>query len=309
MSYNGSGSFSINTSGQPVAPDTSISSSVFNAFTADVATGLSTAICKDGQTTITANIPMATFKITGLGNGTDKQDAATIHNIVSGTGVYVGTVGGTADVITLTASPAITAYAAGQRFYFIAGGTNTTNVTVNLSSLGAKALTKNGSVALTAGDIQSGSIVSMVFDGTRFILDYHMPISSSWTPVLTCGTPGDLAITYSTQAGRYVRMGRLVVVSFDILTSAFTHTTASGDISITGLPFTANATLHYHGTLFFSGITKANYTQYVLSTASGTTTLIMYASGSAQGFDQVAIGDLPSGGNVKLAGSLTYETN
>lgn len=69
MSFNGSGLFSINTSGQPVVASTLISASVFNAFTADVATGLSTTICKDGQTTITANIPFAGFRLTGLGAG------------------------------------------------------------------------------------------------------------------------------------------------------------------------------------------------------------------------------------------------
>lgn len=69
MSFNGSGLFSINTSGQPVVANTLISASVFNAFTADVATGLSTCMTKDGQTTVTANIPMAGFKFTGLGAG------------------------------------------------------------------------------------------------------------------------------------------------------------------------------------------------------------------------------------------------
>lgn len=38
---------------------TVISSTVFNAFSADIATGLSTVICKDGQTTATASIPFA----------------------------------------------------------------------------------------------------------------------------------------------------------------------------------------------------------------------------------------------------------
>jgi hypothetical protein len=40
-----------------------------------IATGLSTALTKDGQTTPTANIPMGTFKITGLGNATTGTDA------------------------------------------------------------------------------------------------------------------------------------------------------------------------------------------------------------------------------------------
>ena len=59
MSYNGSGTFVINSTGQPVITGTVISSSTFNSLTADLGTGLSTAITKDGQTTTTAKIPFA----------------------------------------------------------------------------------------------------------------------------------------------------------------------------------------------------------------------------------------------------------
>ena len=59
MSYNGSGTFQINSSGQPVVTGTVISSTAFNALTADLATGLSTAVTKDGQTTTTARVPFA----------------------------------------------------------------------------------------------------------------------------------------------------------------------------------------------------------------------------------------------------------
>jgi hypothetical protein len=85
MSYNGSGTFQINTSGQPVVTGTSISSTVFNALTADLATGLSTAITKDGQTTTTARIPFA------LGiNSTLVTDAT---NTTSGSIITAGGVG------------------------------------------------------------------------------------------------------------------------------------------------------------------------------------------------------------------------
>jgi len=57
MSLNGSGIFNVNSTGQPVVGNTTISASVFNAFTADVATALSTALYKDGQATTTARIP------------------------------------------------------------------------------------------------------------------------------------------------------------------------------------------------------------------------------------------------------------
>jgi len=74
MSFSG-GVFSINTSGQPVVAGTTISASVFNALTADLATGLSTCVLKDGTQTITANIPMSTFKFTGLGAGSASTDS------------------------------------------------------------------------------------------------------------------------------------------------------------------------------------------------------------------------------------------
>ena len=75
MSFNGSGVFNLNTSGQPVVGGTTITATAFNALTADLATGLTTCLTKDGQTTATANIPMGTHKITGLAAATTSGDA------------------------------------------------------------------------------------------------------------------------------------------------------------------------------------------------------------------------------------------
>ena len=75
MSYNGSGTFLVNSAGQPVVTGTVISSTAFNALTADLATGLSTAITKDGQTTPTANIKLGGFKLTNVGTATTAGDA------------------------------------------------------------------------------------------------------------------------------------------------------------------------------------------------------------------------------------------
>ena len=169
MPRNGSGSYSL-PSGNPVVTGTAISSTVQNNTMSDIATALTASIAKDGQTTPTANLPMGGFKHTGAANGSAATDYATIANLQNGTGIYVGTVGGTADVITLTPSPAISSYAAGQYFSFLASGTNTTNVTVNISGLGAKAITKNGATALVAGDIVSGQVVTIQYDGTQFQL-------------------------------------------------------------------------------------------------------------------------------------------
>lgn len=168
MAYNGSGVFNIDSSGQPVVSSTLIDAATFNAFTADIASGLTTVITKDGQTVVTADIPFANNKLTGVKAGTARTDAASLATIQDGTGVYVAAVAGTADVITLTPTPAITAYVAGQAFYWIASGANTTNVTVNTNGLGDKAVTKNGTTALIAGDLPAGALVGARYDGTQF---------------------------------------------------------------------------------------------------------------------------------------------
>ena len=195
MAYNGSGAFTIDTAGNPVSSGTTIDPAVHNATNTEIATGLTTAITKDGQTTITQNIPFNNKKITGLGAGTARTDGASLATIQDGTGVYVATVGGTADVITLTPSPAITAYAAGQTFRFIASGANTTNVTVDISGFGPKAITKNGTAALVAGDIPSGMMVEITYDGTRFILG---TIGLAYLPITGGTLTGDLKFTDAT---------------------------------------------------------------------------------------------------------------
>ena len=63
---------------------TVISSTTFNALTADLATGLSTTITKDGQSTPTANIPMGGFKLTGLGAPTASGDALRFDSTLTG---------------------------------------------------------------------------------------------------------------------------------------------------------------------------------------------------------------------------------
>lgn len=61
----------------------------------------------------------------------------------------------------------------------------------------------------------------------------------TWTPTLTCSTPGDLVVAYSAtnRTGQYQKVGNTVHFQFRIDTTTFTHTTAAGTTLITGLPF------------------------------------------------------------------------
>ena len=72
MSYS-SGVFIINTAGQPVVTGTTITSTAFNLLIADLATGLSTAMLKDGTQTATAGIGFypGTVSLPGIYLGSD----------------------------------------------------------------------------------------------------------------------------------------------------------------------------------------------------------------------------------------------
>lgn len=131
---------------------------------------------------------------------------------------------------------------------------------------------------------------------------------NTWTPTLTFSTPGDVAVTYGTRNGSYVRIGSLFVANFYIQTSAFTHSTASGNLRITGLPVSANAspTMIYRGSMSFQGITKASYTQFLPHVISNTNYIDFHASGSAQNLSTVGSGDVPSGGSIVLQGVVIF---
>jgi hypothetical protein len=111
---------------------------------------------------------MGGFKITGLGAGTVGTDAVRLSQLQAGTAQLLA-VSGT-DTLTALGTPTLTAYATGNTFYFVAAATNTTSVTLNVDGLGAKAVTRHGSTALVAGDILTGEVCLVVYDGTRFQL-------------------------------------------------------------------------------------------------------------------------------------------
>lgn len=130
----------------------------------------------------------------------------------------------------------------------------------------------------------------------------------TWTPVLSCGTPGDLAITYSAQAGVYQRIGNRCTIGFNIVTSAFTHTTASGNVRINGLPFTANATISSNvGAISFSGFTGVGYTQMVAYVNPANTSINLFISGTGIASSIATIAQFPTGGSVILRGSVSFQ--
>jgi hypothetical protein len=83
--------------------------------------------------------------------------------------------------ITATATPTLTAYATGAIYSFIAANTNSGAATLSIDGLTATNITKNGSVALSAGDIQSGKMMLVEYDGATFQLVNNIVYGGSIT--------------------------------------------------------------------------------------------------------------------------------
>ena len=177
MARNGSGSFS---SPYPnFVSGTTISSAQVNANNSDVATALTQSIAVDGQSAVTANIPLGANKLTGVAVGSAATDSLNLGQAQAEAMVWCGTAGGSANAITLSPSPAITAYAAGQRFVWKASSNvNTGATTVAISGLGAIALQDNGA-ALVAGNHAANKIFMGILDTTSTVQIIGVQISGT----------------------------------------------------------------------------------------------------------------------------------
>jgi hypothetical protein len=209
----------------------------------------------------------------------------------------------------ISALPASTTPLAGTEVLPIVQSSTTKQVSVaNLTAGRAISATQ---LTLTTGNLIVANGQGIDFSATpstgtsELLADYEEGV---WTPALAINTPGNLSVTYSTQTGYYTKIGRLVTVSFQVETSAFTWTTASGVWRISGVPFLSSGnTTYMNGAISaFQGITKANYTTFGSQTNTGTAQFLLQASGSGQAWDYINAADLPSGGSIMLRGSFTF---
>lgn len=151
--------------------------------------------------------------------------------------VYVATVGGTANAVTLTPSTAIIAYANGQRFSFAPGTTSTGAVTVAVSGLAVTALVSKNGIALTGGELVAAGMYEIEYGpGAKFYLvngeSNTAPIA--FTPIVLFGGLST-GITYGYQKGNYVKRGNLIFFTLDVALS--NKGSATGTLTIGGMPF------------------------------------------------------------------------
>ena len=176
MARNGSGTYSL-PAGNPVTTGTTISSTWANSTLSDISTALTASLAYDGQTTPIANLPMGGNKHTAVGNATVRNNYASAADVQDGSLTYLTSISGT-NTITATGPVGMSAYVTGQVFRFISAGANTGATTININTIGAKAIVKLNGSPLVSGDISSGAILSVAYDGTSFQLQSTLGVSS-----------------------------------------------------------------------------------------------------------------------------------
>ena len=160
---------------------------------------------------------------------------------------------------------------------------------------------------------QFGSVLaqsSVVTSSQLTTILSHYPTFSvgTWTPTISAFVEGDLSVTYSSQVGTWERIHDIVFLNCDVVTSAFTYTTSTGEIRIGTMPFTSNE--QYNAQVSYSGINKTG--GYAVINAA------TFTSGNFFDFETPAMGksvsvvnitDMPSGGLVIMRFTMWYRTD
>lgn len=173
--------------------DKTINAGRHDTHDTDLADALTQSLSKDGQTVPTGNLPMGGNRHTNCGLAANQTDYLVVSQAQQSK-PHACVVGGTGDAIELTPGFVPVTYAENQKFVFVAAAANTGPVTVKVSTLGAVALQKRGSLALEAGDIVAGELCVIYFAGTGFQLSTlsNQGLGNTGDQTITSTDPGTL---------------------------------------------------------------------------------------------------------------------
>lgn len=217
-----------------------------------------------------------------------------------------GSVGGTANAITLAPIPTIAAYAAGTGFTFPALSSNTGAVTVAVNGLSPRALKYADGTSLTGSEVLAGGVYDIQDNGSYYVLMNSAQGSNiiSWSPTLTFGG-GNTGITYGTQTGTAIKIGRIVYASFDIILTS--KGSSTGQAVISGLPFPSNAGWFGDnaGPVAAANLTiSGKYVMFGYVNGASTMNLLMVSTGGSL----TALDDSAFANTTQIAGAGFYPT-
>ncbi len=149
-----------------------------------------------------------------------------------GSQIYAADAGAN-DTYVIALAPAITAYTTGMVINFKANTANTGAATLNVNGVGAVTIKKQHDLDLATGDIESGQIVTVVYDGTNFQMQSQVaitPITQTGTEIygVDAGASDTYAITLTPAPAAYATG---MIVNF----KANTANTGAATLNVNGL--------------------------------------------------------------------------
>tara|TARA_R110000868_G_scaffold376148_5_gene640934 strand:+ start:439 stop:1731 length:1293 start_codon:yes stop_codon:yes gene_type:complete len=264
MSRNGSGTYSapVN-SWNPAVNGVSATSSDYQALLDDIVAALTASVCKDGQTTMTGNLPMGGFKLTGLAAGSATGNSARWEqlfdqgieaDIASATTTDIGAQN--TNFLSCTGTTTITSFGTnykGPRFIRFTGALLLTHNASTLILPGAANITTAAGDSLiaipkaTTGTADGWKIFyqkangQAVVSSTDYLNTTRADVASATTTDLTANAPNtrNINITGTTTiTGFTVAIGQLYFVRFN---AALTLTNNAAIVTQTGADITTAA--------------------------------------------------------------------
>lgn len=144
----------------------------------NLASGLSQCITKDGQTTITANLPMATYRHTNVGAATTSTQYARYDQVSSGRANWA-IAGGSGDALTASFSPSIGSPIDGQEINIRLSGNNTgTAITIAVDGGTALSIKNPNGDSFEPGNFYAGREVVLRYrqSDTSWVLVNDIPV-------------------------------------------------------------------------------------------------------------------------------------
>ena len=159
---------------------------------------------------------------------------------------------------------------------------------------------EHGFTAVTANGIQYPA-TQVASANANNLDDYE---EGTWTPTFGFSSAGDESWAYTTQTGRYTRIGDTVVCFVYIAVSSMTFATATGNLYLKGLPFTcAGSDAYGGGDMALSHI--ANYAN-VSAVPVGATTSARFALVTTTAHAFAGVAQITTTETPVLRGILVY---
>jgi hypothetical protein len=131
----------------------------------------------------------------------------------------------------------------------------------------------------------------------------------TWTPTYVAGGTNFTSVTYESQVGKYTKIGDTVILTVKISTNAITKGSASGDVYISGLPFTSNE-MYSNGTVLYNTANWSGDMPDGWTTFANISVAYLYYKSSTTAVTNINPADMGTGGSANnFIATMIYKTN